>query len=486
MSEFSELLTHYVHSKDVKTYALAQYCGLDRSNMYKIINGKRKPASADIVTKICKFLHLLPAEEAELQEAYQIALLGHDNYYRRKDVLKFFSEFSLTQAPLSNHFSGPDEPFDSGLNTADTVLLNTRHEVNHALSHIISAELNGKKGHLRLLVQPDFYYLMSFLTAESGHISDDTRIDHIICLNNDSKATHSHRNYNLNCLNQVLPLYGNNPLYNCYFYYDTIASRAENIAIFPFAVITKKYSCLLSSDLQKGYLTSEPDSVRMLQGIFDRYTKQLTPLLSRIDNIFSQLEYTASLRPVSGPAYSFQMTPCFTPFLTQRFMEKYIAPGVPNREFFIENFRKYVQELTSCNEQDNITYIFSLKGILKFMKTGRIGEYPDNAYLPFDKADRIYLLRQLIHTYGSKKYKMLKDNIGNIENELFLFVSQKKGYLMFPSYSTNNLIYLDIAEPGLLFTFFDFCENLDDNLFYSADETEKILQQILEKYRKTK
>ena len=81
---------------------------------------------------------------------------------------------------------------------------------------------------------------------------------------------------------------------------------------------------------------------------------------------------------------------------------------------------------------------------------------------------------------------MLKDNIGNIENELFLFVSQKKGYLMFPSYSTNNLIYLDIAEPGLLFTFFDFCENLDDNLFYSADETEKILQQILEKYRKTK
>lgn len=145
MSEFSELLTHYVHSKDVKTYALAQYCGLDRSNMYKIINGKRKPASADIVTKICKFLHLLPAEEAELQEAYQIALLGHDNYYRRKDVLKFFSEFSLTQVPLSNHFSGPDEPFDSGLNTADTVLLNTRHEVNHALSHIISAELNGKK-----------------------------------------------------------------------------------------------------------------------------------------------------------------------------------------------------------------------------------------------------------------------------------------------------------------------------------------------------
>ena len=44
MSEFSELLTHYIHSKDIKTYALAQYCGLDRSNMYKISQRKTQRA----------------------------------------------------------------------------------------------------------------------------------------------------------------------------------------------------------------------------------------------------------------------------------------------------------------------------------------------------------------------------------------------------------------------------------------------------------
>lgn len=486
MSEFSELLTQYIHNKDVKTYALAQYCDLDRSNMYKIISGKRKPSSVDIVNRICKFLHLLPAEEAELQEAYQITLLGHDNYYRRKNVLKFFSEFSLTQTSLHSHlpdFPVLDDSLDKDLNAGNTVLLNTRHEVNHALSHIIPPELGSKKGHLRLLVQPDFDYLMTFLTAESGRIAA-TRIDHIICLNNDSKVTYSHKNYNLNCLNQVLPLYGNNPLYNCYYYYDTIASRSESIALFPYVVITKKYACLLSSDLQKGYLTSEPDSIHMFREIFDKYKKHLTPLLTRIDNIFAQLEYTASLRPHQGTAYSFQMTPCLTPFLTQRFMEKYVAPDIPNRSFFIENFREYIQELSSENELNQVSCIFSLKGILHFMKTGRTGEYPANAYLPFDMADRVYLLRQLIHACGLKKYKMLKDNIGNLENELFLFVSQKKGYLMFPSYSTDNLIYLDIAEPGLLFTFLDFCENLDENMFYSSEETVKILRQVLEKYRK--
>lgn len=483
MSEFSELLSHYIHTKDVKTYALAQYCGLDRSNMYKVISGKRKPSSLDMVNKICKFLHLLPAEETELKEAYQIVLLGHDNYYRRKDVLKFFSEFTLTQAPFSRLSSALESALAPEINGGSTVLLNTKHEVNHAIFHIISPELISQKGHLRLLIQPDFDYLMTFLTAESGRRTD-IKIDQIICLNNDSKATHSHRNYNLNCLKQVLPLYGSCPLYNCYYYYDNIASRTENIALFPYVIITRKYACLLSSDLQRGHLTSDPDSIRMYKNIFDNYVERLTSLLSRINNIFAQLEYSSSLIPERGAAYSFQMTPCLTPFLTQHFMEKYIAPDIPDRAFFIEKFKTYVQELSSANVQENITYIFSLKGLLHFMKTGIISEYPDYAYSPPNMPDRILLLRQLLHACSQQKYRMLKDNIGNIENELFLFVSQKRGYLMFPADSGKNLIYLDIAEPGLLFTFFDFCENLNDKMFYSAEETIRLLQKILEKYRR--
>ena len=53
MSEFSEILSQHIHNKDIKTYALAQYCGLDRSNMYKVINGKRKPTSEAMVDKMC-------------------------------------------------------------------------------------------------------------------------------------------------------------------------------------------------------------------------------------------------------------------------------------------------------------------------------------------------------------------------------------------------------------------------------------------------
>ena len=65
MSDFSQLLSNHIHEKNIKTYALAQYCGLDRSNMYKLINGKRKPSSLEMVQKICKFLNLSYAEQQE-------------------------------------------------------------------------------------------------------------------------------------------------------------------------------------------------------------------------------------------------------------------------------------------------------------------------------------------------------------------------------------------------------------------------------------
>ena len=104
MSDFSQLLSCHIHSKDIKTYALAQYCGLDRSNMYKIINGKRKPSSRELVLKICKFMQLSHAEQKEMEQAYEITMIGHDTYYRRKAVVDFFNNFrlpSFTSASVS-------------------------------------------------------------------------------------------------------------------------------------------------------------------------------------------------------------------------------------------------------------------------------------------------------------------------------------------------------------------------------------------------
>ena len=186
MSEFSYILSRHIHGKNIKTYALAQYCGLDRSNMYKVINGKRKPTSLEMVRKISKFMHLSPAEEKELEAAYQITLVGYDNYYRRKDVMNFFSEFNLSPPGLSSFSYDYDA---EQMHDRELSLLNSPSEVKQALFHIISTEMSRQKdGHIQLLIQPDASFLINLISAEI-QAEMNIRIEHIICLNNNAETT---------------------------------------------------------------------------------------------------------------------------------------------------------------------------------------------------------------------------------------------------------------------------------------------------------
>lgn len=42
MSDFSDMLTYLIHSKNIKVASMAQYCNIDRANMYKNYKWKKK------------------------------------------------------------------------------------------------------------------------------------------------------------------------------------------------------------------------------------------------------------------------------------------------------------------------------------------------------------------------------------------------------------------------------------------------------------
>lgn len=476
MSEFSDLLTQHIHSKDIKTYALAQYCGLDRSNMYKIINGKRKPSSADIVEKMAKFMQLSPTEEKDLEEAYQITLAGSGNYYRRKEVMKFFSDFRLPTSVFSSFNYNIEET-----NTEEVLLLDSLVEVKQALLHMIALERNKKNGHICLLIQPDCDFLMDILNMP-GPSDEYTRIDHIIYLNNASETTLSRKNYNLSCLKQILPLYGSHCNYECFYYYDSVSSKTGTFTLLPYMVITSQSVCFLTSSLDKGYITHSEDSLLMFRKIFSGYLEECSPLLKRIYNVSDQLTYVGSLQAGCTTGFSLQMPPCITPFITLSLLEKYILLDMPERDIFLENMQEYIR--SHGLRKDSISYIFSFPGVIRFLNSGRIGEYPTDIYSPFELRDRIHLIKRLVLACQTLNYRMMKHDIGNPEHELYLFVSQQKGYLMFSVPETTQMIYLNIEEPGLLFTFLDFCKNLDNDLFYTKEETVSLLNKLIQKARK--
>ena len=111
MSVFSDLLSEYITMKDVGVYPLSQFCGLDRSFMYKIINGKRNPSGEDVVRKMAQFMQLTPREKTDFMDAFYITQMGEEVYYRRKSVcvphltdqclLVFFLQFKRSGNPQS-------------------------------------------------------------------------------------------------------------------------------------------------------------------------------------------------------------------------------------------------------------------------------------------------------------------------------------------------------------------------------------------------
>ena len=104
MSVFSDMLKNFIHEKEVKVGALAHYCNLERSTIYKFINGKREPMSVELVEQIAYFIKLTPLETHNLKEAWKMARMGENTYYIRKSIDRFLCEFPNRSTPPHTTF----------------------------------------------------------------------------------------------------------------------------------------------------------------------------------------------------------------------------------------------------------------------------------------------------------------------------------------------------------------------------------------------
>ncbi len=77
---------------------------------------------------------------------------------------------------------------------------------------------------------------------------------------------------------------------------------------------------------------------------------------------------------------------------------------------------------------------------------------------------------------------MLKQSIGPVRNGANIYITSSSGYLLFTPLDSGTPIYLNIEETGLLQTFLDFFETLDESLFYTPAETISRLEKILRDY----
>lgn len=476
MSEFSQKLSEYIKQKDTNVYMLAKYCGYDRANMYKLINGKRNAPDAEFIKKLSEYLHLSPSEEQELTEKYHISVMGYGNYHRRKNIMKFLSEFTLTEKKNSalseiNVITKMDE-------TKENITLKGAYELESALLWMIVEETGKSQGEITMIMQPEIDMLNSILGV-CGRTENNIRVDHIVCLSDQPDKIEDGKLYNLECLKKILPLYNYNYDYNTWYYYGNVKYTDSAFVMFPYMVMTSEYACLISADMKNGCLTRDKELIQMLKERFEKFRKKSRRLINCIGNIMEQFEEVGNTVSTRYAGYSLQMEPCLMGFLDREMIEKYLTQQMPNRAFLVEATTAYCEKLSA----QNITYIFCMEGLFHFLETGNIRELPPELYEKPVLEDRIRIVEKMLSLEKEKRVRILKQGIGHPETDVNIFVTSEHGLLRVSVPTKRVFLDMILEESGVLYSFYDFCESMGAGMFYGKEEAEKMIREKIKMLR---
>ncbi len=502
MNTFSGLLNSLVHQKDISVYPMSQYCGIERTLLYKYLNGKDHPADQAVVERMADFMRLSPAECEELITAWQIEKVGWKEWSNRRNVEEFLLNFpdvsKLSEVSEGNYPEKtadgtgdiPAEMHRTGMSAdgaaalsgtaaryPDCRALPTQTALNHVVNQVILEESQKEKGHLCLMLQPDYDYLLHLLSG-LGEYGQKLAVEHILCLGNSRQKDRDFCDHNLVYLQKILPLYVSALDYNVYYYYDAVESHFSNLNGFSCMLLTSDCAITCTSDFQTGILYGKPEIVQMLREHFNTCREKCSPFFSPVHSIQDTCKMSIKFFSGSDEYYSLQPEPCLIPFLTPDLVNRLVISELPEREKLIPLLNEFLKQRQFTLSDGNYHIFHTRNGIRRFMETGRVYEIPEELYLPFPPEDRKLLLYRLSQ-FIPERYRILRGPLENLPQNFHLWVSASNGYLMFTNRKKES-IYLMFTEPGLLTAFMDYLQNIDEKYLYTAAESRSFIEKFLE------
>lgn len=331
----SELLSFYINKKKTNMTQFAQYLGIDRSTLHKIIKGQRPATSEALVKRIAQYLCLSQEETKQILEAYEIDTIGAFVFYRRKHIQDFFKEADHV---LDHHYQITEQVQDDQTLVDD--VYTGRINVEHILYTLYSYELREEKPHVRIMEQP---YEMSIIFDSFNHISAEMPMTHLFYLDNSQKQTKNNEFYNLKCLNNLLPVILRNKNYHPYYYYSNVSIMNEHDVFYPNVMITTRYLFTYTNDHSQGILYKLQQIVNAYKEKFDAYLKEAECFMTR-DSWTNYLTDTETFFDTHVITQEIMTTPCPTYVFEESdlsIMRKALKDFFPNKEEFIKDFQKF-------------------------------------------------------------------------------------------------------------------------------------------------
>ena len=481
MSVFSDLLKNYIHEKKVKVMSLAQYCDLERSTIYKFINGKREPMSAELVEQMAYFMKLTPSETYQLKEAWKMVRMGEDAYYICKSIEHFLSDFPNRSSQPSCNLatSAPDlkEDFSPSQNC---LLLNSRQAVDSSVRRILLSEASKKDGRISLFLQPDYPFLLHLLSTIQP--AGTLQIDHIFSLNRTAQFTEAHELYELYYLRNLFPIYMNKLDYRIHCFYTNEISHFKNLSALPYMILTSEYAITCSSDYQMGILYQDSEILQALWNLFRSHQDLCQPVFQTFpivaDDLPSLFQFVANTRASADVSIFIQPEACILPFLRRDLLEEIFNYNIPGADAVISMADTlFIDNMQRIKDEKFIIY-FTEYGMTRFLQDGLFEEIPSTFYHPLTVKQRIRILHEITQCCQNGTYRILKKPLNHLSENLRMALCGNTCSLTYQTNAGEHMCFA-ITEPFILQIFQDFLTDMDSDVYYTPDEAVAIIDRMI-------
>lgn len=481
MNDFSKKLKSHIARLDIKILQLSKASGVDRTLIQKILTGTRLPAERKTVEKIISVMMLTTQEEEELYRLYKISKMGESVYSRHmlvKDLIECFGEKkinSLCNVKSEYHHDFSDFP------KLSTVI--GSNDVNAIFKAIIESEACKKDGVIQILMQPDNEVLINLLTMIGNEHSNLT-IEHVFCLQNSIREKDDNF-YNITCIKRIAPLLLSGCQYDPLIYYDDVKAHFSRSTLFPFVVLTKDKMMCISNDYNNAMVFQEPDFLELYQSSYQQIKNMAKPLIVKLNNIIENYMYYKEKEQSSKcVAYELMEQPCFSWFLTEDLMKKYIKSDMQCWSDLISDVASRAKRYQEAiDNKHTLRSYFSKAGVDNFLKTGRIDEIPSAIYNPIEQEDCIEIIKQMYRCYlgGSYYTRLYDNNVLKLNRNLTVASFDESTICFVYNKADAESVYFAINEPSITYAIHSFLIYIEESdMVLSEKETIEFIKSKIE------
>lgn len=478
MSEFSSLLSEYIHQKGYSIRGLAQHLGIPSATLTKLCNSTRGAKNQrQNVERICNALMLTPAQRERLTASFEAELVGVEVYTSR------ISEKNLIENMDGQPLSG------QRLAGAETLPMLTFSEKENDTYAMLRTFLGNAVagGTLDLVLAPGNAVVFEALRTIVK--SCPIKVRHIVPMLVSDKSTGMVSSENIVRVQRLAPLFlggeHRDASYMPYYYYERTVS-AGNMLQFPNVLISAEGVLLCTANYAGCIYTAEKNAQRYFGRLFNHQLSQCRPLISVEPDIRSQLRRYIRMAEMAEGSTEFITVgwqPCLVHCITPADVERLIPEGLPFRGEYIQMYLHYLRCLA---RHKTAVSFFTLDGLVDFARTGCLREVPKDflgGAMPV--ALRRMLLERILQDVeeGRLRPYLVREDIFKVSRDaqIIYYGADTVSLAGMNADSTRRVCFIE--ELSTNWSVLDFLEHLENSKYsYSLEESCTTIRDVIEKY----